>query len=152
MSAADKKKRFESLMPSRTETPPHKSEVIDTLMGQTSNADDIGTPKTRTEFLHEETVSHTSEVVYPPMTTTTTTDNNGTTDNSFDIAARIRAFEEQRRSRPSYDELYTKHTFLIRKDLMERLERASARHSRGFKTRFINELLEAGLTQLEVED
>lgn len=169
MSPIDKKKRFDSLMPSRSETPPHKAEVLDSLMGtsieETNTAevhrvgtpqmnsiqvDNIDKPNTHTEYIDDaETlqtimkntndigISFTDEVeVREP-------------EQSFNIASVIKEYEQKKKAKKSYDELYTKHTFVVRKDLITRLERMANKHSRGFKTKFLNELLEAGLNQLE---
>ncbi|SDW94171.1 hypothetical protein SAMN04489725_1234 [Alicyclobacillus hesperidum] len=153
MSPNDKKKRFESLMPSRTETPPHKTEVIDGLMGgntpniNTENIHSVRTLNTDTKHITEVPLNRMNTV--QEFSNATTNEDISDVPTSFDIASKIRAYEQEKKAKKSYDELYTKHTFVIRRDLLERLEKLSKKHSRGFKTRFLNEILEAGLNQLD---
>jgi len=46
------------------------------------------------------------------------------------------------------EDTHTRNTFLIRNDLMKRLNNFS-KHRRGFKTEFINYVVEQGLDELE---
>ena len=46
------------------------------------------------------------------------------------------------------EDTHTRNTFLIRNDLMKRLNHFS-KHRRGFKTEFINYVVEQGLDELE---
>ncbi|EJY57311.1 hypothetical protein C7445_1307 [Alicyclobacillus sacchari] len=153
MSPSDKKKRFESLMPSRTETPPHKTEVIDGLMGgntpnpNTEQVHRVSTLNTYTEHTNE-TPLHRANTVQE-ISHTPSDEEPHSVPTSFDIASKMRAYEQEKKAKKSYDELYTKHTFVVRRDLLERLEKLSRKHSRGFKTKFLNEILEAGLNQLD---
>ncbi|SHK66053.1 hypothetical protein [Alicyclobacillus tolerans] len=169
MSPTDKKKRFESLIPSRTETPSHKKEVLNGLMGleiakdQTVSVHSASTPKYNTEIDKGIDISNIntedSNILTNPKTTTVNVYESTLTntkdvdidkdDKNFNIASVIKQYEQEKKAKKSYDELYAKHTFVIRKDLISRLEKISKRYSRGFKTKFINELLEAGLNQLE---
>ncbi|MDP9729369.1 hypothetical protein FY534_13885 (plasmid) [Alicyclobacillus sp. TC] len=169
MSPNDRKKRFESLMPSRTETPSHKKEVLNELMGseitnlQTDLVYSVSTPKNNTKIDNKLSTSKTNKEnlnalsneetdtidVYENTLTKTKDVDVYRDDKNFNIASVIKQYEQEKKAKKSYDELYAKHTFVIRKDLISRLEKISKRYSRGFKTKFINELLEAGLNQLE---
>ncbi|MCR8964141.1 hypothetical protein O0550_13145 [Brevibacillus halotolerans] len=46
------------------------------------------------------------------------------------------------------EDTYTRQTFLIRNDLIERLKRVAATQKKGFKTRLMNYVLEKELDEL----
>ncbi|MFB5268860.1 hypothetical protein ACE41H_19035 [Paenibacillus enshidis] len=48
-----------------------------------------------------------------------------------------------------FEDIYMRQTLFLRKDLIERLSNIAATQSKGFKTRFINEVLEKGLDDFE---
>jgi hypothetical protein len=50
--------------------------------------------------------------------------------------------------RPRMEDTCTRQTFLIRNDLIERLNRIAATQKKGFKTRFMNYVLEKELDEL----
>jgi hypothetical protein len=51
--------------------------------------------------------------------------------------------------KPRVEDTHTRDTYLIRNDLLERLNKVAAKQSKGFKMRLINYLLEEGLKSLE---
>lgn len=52
------------------------------------------------------------------------------------------------RKKERVEDTHTRNTFLIRNDLMKRLNHFS-KHRRGFKTEFINYVIEQGLDEIE---
>ena len=51
--------------------------------------------------------------------------------------------------RLAYEERFTKRTFLVERELIERLDKIADKRPKVFKARLINELLAAGLRQIE---
>lgn len=62
-----------------------------------------------------------------------------------DIVKKFSAEEK----RQTTEQTHTRRTYLIRNDLVERLETEAKRHSRGWPTRLINGLLESYFLDLD---
>ena len=67
----------------------------------------------------------------------------------FNIASVMAEYEQSKMERLTYEERFTKRTFLVERDLIDRLDKIADKRPKGFKTRLINELLAAGLRQIE---
>lgn len=60
----------------------------------------------------------------------------------------LSVYAEQSR-KPRVEDTHTRDTYLIRNDLLERFNNLAAGQKRGFKTRFINYVLEKELDKIE---
>jgi len=66
-------------------------------------------------------------------------------------AERVLEKQELKRSRPTMEETHVRATFMVRRDLRERLDRL-ARGQKGFKTETINIALSDILDELEAQE
>jgi hypothetical protein len=56
---------------------------------------------------------------------------------------------QEKVNRPTFEKTHKRATFLVEKELLERLERLVAEQPRGFKTALINEALRRLLDEIE---
>lgn len=56
---------------------------------------------------------------------------------------------EEKKSKPTIEETHTRQTYLIRNDLIERLNKLARRKDRGFKTHLINYAIEQALNEID---
>lgn len=66
-----------------------------------------------------------------------------------DLVSDFMREQKQLEKKDKMEDTHTRSTFLIRKDLANRLEKLSAKEKRGFKTRFINRAIEVMLDASE---
>lgn len=173
--SAGKRDKFKNLKRGVDQTEPpaeYKTEAIGQIIGGTSETSSAeinkeSTPMTSTEDVNDGGKQDMSNV---DVNTTDTSDTSntdmdnkenqetsdgyikgGSTDGTetLDIAGFAKAFEQQVKERQKMEDIYSRHTFLIRNDLLKRLEKTVKKKPRGFKTQLINKLLETALDQLE---
>jgi hypothetical protein len=61
----------------------------------------------------------------------------------------IAMFDEQRKQKKTVEETHTRQTYLIRNDLIDRLESIAYNKDRGFKTAFLNHAIERLLNEVD---
>lgn len=115
MSTIDKRKRFDSLMPIRTEVPPHKSEVIEGLMGGSiAPSNEVINKADKKPMIEiEDSNIETSLNKSVSIEVIPNVEKPG-----IEILEAIEEFERTRLEKVKYDELYSKHTFVIKRSCL----------------------------------
>ncbi|GMA65966.1 hypothetical protein [Alicyclobacillus fastidiosus] len=145
-----------------------KSEVISQMIGaseEISATTETGNSDTKNSSVTTQsstTPEHTSGSVVnnteqqqsdvPDIRNSVTEQSNVTQSRKTSSAARIpRPIEEfeKRIKKPTIEETHTRGTWLVRNDLLKRLEKLAKNQQRGFKTHLVNYALERILDEIE---
>ncbi|WAH39481.1 hypothetical protein [Alicyclobacillus dauci] len=174
-----KAERFRSLAKSKNEpdtTNPSKSDVIDEIVGASTveiaatSTEKFSSNNNSNSITEQATVTvnqnieqeHTSYSV----NNNTETNNISSSVNSNSITEQSNVTEtrrnasatriprpieefEKRLKRPTIEETHTRATWLVRNDLLKRLEKLAKHQQRGFKTHVVNYAIERILDELE---